>query len=296
MTQSFIRHSLAAAAAAALLAAAPLASTSLHAQGVLVAPQGIVIDHRTRSGSFELYNPGTEAAEVTISTLFGYPVSDSTGRTTLATFDAPDSTQPSAASWVQAYPRRLTLRPSERQTVRLFAKPPANLPDGEYWTRLVVTAKGAPVAVGGLGDSAAVKAGLSLEVRTVVAAWYRKGAVQTAIKMSDAKAALLPGGDSLEVRLRFQRQGNAAYIGTARGSLVDSAGKEVGAFRSQLAVYYDLAPRYTIPVGALPPGRYTLRLQADVERDDLARTSVVKGNVAQESLAVVIPPRRTAGR
>ena len=288
MTLTPFRRLLAAALATAAAAAAP---ALLPAQGVLVAPQGIVIDHRTRSGSFELYNPGTEPAEVTISTLFGYPVSDSTGRTTLAMFETPDAAQPSAAAWVQAYPRRLTLRPSERQTVRLFAKPPANLPDGEYWTRLVVTAKGAPLAVSGLGDTAAMHAGLTLEVRTIVAAWYRKGAVQTAVQMSGVKAEVLPGRDSLQVRLRFHRQGNAAYIGTARGSLVDAAGKEVGAFSSQLAVYYDLEPRYTIPVAALPPGRYTLRLQADVERSDLARTAVVPGNVVKQSIDVVIPSR-----
>jgi hypothetical protein len=282
------------AATAALLAGAAVVPSPLRAQGVLVAPQGIVIDHRTRSGSFELYNPGTEAAEVTVSTLYGYPVSDSAGRTTLATFASPDSTQPSAAAWVQAYPRRLTMRPGERQTVRLFAKPPANLRDGEYWTRLVVTAKGAPLAASGLGDTTALKAGLTLEVRTVVAAWYRKGPVQTALQLSGVKAGLMRGGDSVEVRMRFQRQGNAAYIGTARGSLVDAAGKEVGAFTSQLAVYHTLEPRYTIPVAALAPGRYTLRVQADVEREDLARTAVVKGNVVKESVDIVIPPR--AGR
>ncbi|HKG94822.1 MAG TPA: hypothetical protein VKA84_23105 [Gemmatimonadaceae bacterium] len=291
MTLTPFRLRRAAFAAALLAAAGAAAPAPLRAQGVLVAPQGIVIDHRTRSGSFELYNPGTEAAEVTVATLFGYPVSDSTGRTTLAMFESPDSTQPSAAAWVQAYPRRLTLRPSERQTVRLFAKPPANLPDGEYWTRLVVTARGAPLAVSGLGDTTAMHAGLTLEVRTIVAAWYRKGAVQTAVEMSDVQARVAPARDSLEVRLRFHRQGNAAYIGTARGSLVNAAGKEVGAFTSQLAVYYDLEPRYTIPVAALPPGRYTLRLQADVERADLARTAVVPGNVARQSVDVVIPAR-----
>jgi len=41
------------------------------AQGVLVAPHAIVIDHRTRSSSLSLYNPSDVPAEVTLSTRSG---------------------------------------------------------------------------------------------------------------------------------------------------------------------------------------------------------------------------------
>src|SRR5204862_6704935 len=88
-----------------------LASASLAAQGVMVAPHAVFIDHRLRSGWVLLYNPGTEPVEVTISTIFGYPVTDSTGAITLRTVDAPDSTVPSALAWIQAFPRRLTVAP-----------------------------------------------------------------------------------------------------------------------------------------------------------------------------------------
>ena len=40
----------------------------LAAQGVMIAPHAVFIDHRVRSGSVLLYNPNTEPAEVTIST------------------------------------------------------------------------------------------------------------------------------------------------------------------------------------------------------------------------------------
>ena len=58
----------------AFASAAPLA-----AQGVVVAPHAVYMDHRTRSGSITLYNPNAEPAEVTISSFFGYPVTDSAG-------------------------------------------------------------------------------------------------------------------------------------------------------------------------------------------------------------------------
>ena len=143
-----------------------LASASLAAQGVMVAPHAVFIDHRLRSGSVLLYNPGTEPVEVSISTIFGYPTTDSAGRITLDTLLA-DSTV-SALRWIQAFPRRLTVGPRERQTVRLLARPPAGLPDGEYWLRLVIAAQAGRVPITGVADTTAIQVGLTLEVRTII--------------------------------------------------------------------------------------------------------------------------------
>ena len=81
----------------AVLVAILLAPTALRAQGVLVAPHAVIMDHRTRSGSLTLYNPGDEPAEVALSTFFGYPVTDSTGAFELRTIDNPEPQHPSAA-------------------------------------------------------------------------------------------------------------------------------------------------------------------------------------------------------
>jgi hypothetical protein len=266
-----------------------VAPTVARSQGVLVAPHGIFIDHRTRTGSFELYNPGAQPAEVSISTVFGYPVTDSVGNLTLRTTEAPDSTQPSAAAWLEAYPRRLILRPFERQRVRLLGRPPAGLPDGEYWTRLVVAAKGGRIPVAGAADTSAIQIGLMMEMRTIVAAFYRKGALRTGVELSDVRAGV--SGDSLVVRARLTRRGNAAFVGTARGRFLDGSGRQVATFASQLGVYYALEPRFTAPVGSLPPGRYTLHLDVASERDDLPREALLQASMVRDSAVVTIAPR-----
>ncbi|MDQ3997450.1 MAG: hypothetical protein M3303_10625 [Gemmatimonadota bacterium] len=271
------------------LAVAAAAPAPLVAQGVLVAPHGIFIDHRTRTGSFELYNPNPQPAEVSVSTLFGYPVTDSLGNVTLWTTAVPDSSQPSAAAWIEAYPRRLLLRPLERQRIRLLARPPAGLPDGEYWTRLVVAAKGGRVPVDGVVDTSAIRIGLTLEMRTVVAVFYRKGAPRTGVTLSHVRADV--AGDSLVVRARLTRQGNAAFLGTARGTLVDSAGRPVAAFASHLGVYYALEPRFTAPIRSLPPARYTLRLEVAADRDDLAREALLRATAVRDSAKVNVGRR-----
>jgi len=273
-----------------------LGTASLAAQGVMVAPHAVFIDHRVRSGSVLLYNPGTEPVEVAISTVFGYPTTDSTGRIMLDTLMR-DSTA-SALGWVQAFPRRLTVGPRERQTVRLLARPPAGLPDGEYWLRLVIAAQAGRVPITGVADTTAIQVGLTLEVRTIIGVNYRKGPVSTGVTLSQVTAQIV--GDSLITRSKLERRGNAAFIGMIRETLVDSTGavhaqrvgdSVVSTFASPIGVYFAMQPRLAsaIPQPGLPRGRYWLRYEVVAEREDLDPTVVLKTPAVRDSVRLVVP-------
>jgi len=266
-----------------------LGSASLAAQGVMVAPHAVFIDHRLRSGSVLLYNPGTEPVEVTISTMFGYPVTDSTGSIALRTVAAPDSTLPSALAWIQAFPRRLTVAPRERQTVRLLARPPVGLADGEYWLRLVIAAQAGRVPISGVADTTAIQVGLTLEVRTIIGVNYRKGPVTTGVALSNVRAQLV--SDTLVTRGRLERRGNAAFIGMIRETLVDSTGAVRASYNSPIGVYFTMEPRLATVVAPprLPRGRYWLRYEVVAEREDLDPTVVLKAPAVRDSVQLVVP-------
>jgi P pilus assembly chaperone PapD len=270
-----------------LAAVLSLGASFLAAQGVMVAPHAVYIDHRVRSGSVLLYNPGTEPVEVTISTLFGYPTTDSTGAIMLRTVDAPDSTLPSALAWIQAFPRRLTVAPLERQTVRLLARPPVGLPDGEYWVRLMIAAKAGQIPIVGVSDTTAIQVGLTLEVRTIIGIAYRKGAVTTGVALSNLRAQLL--GDTLVTWSRLVRQGNGAFVGTVRGTVVDSTGATRASFATPLGVYFTMEPRIASIIGRLPRGRYWLRYEVVAEREDLDPAFVLPAPAARDSVQLVVP-------
>ena len=265
-----------------LLAAGSARAVS--AQGVIVAPHAIYLDHRTRSASITLYNPGAKAAEVAISTFFAYPVTDSLGHFTLFTPDSIESAMRSATDWIEAFPRRMTIAPLQRQTIRLLARPPHGLADGEYWSRIMISAKGGALPVSG-ADSGNIEIGLTLEVRTIIPLIYRKGQLQTGISISGLRSEV--EGDSLRVRVRLERQGRSAYIGTARGTLVNEHGTTVSTFEQPIAVYYDAQPVFSLPVA--PAGRYTLRLEVATERSDIATEQLLRAPVARDSLTVTLP-------
>lgn len=257
------------------------------AQGIVVAPHAVYIDHRTRGASVTLYNPGAEPVEVETSFFFGYPVTDSAGNLTLAEPDSVTAEMPSASGWVLAFPRRVTVPPLARQTVRLLARPPAGLGDGEYWARMAITAKAGTLPVSGAADSSGIQIGLSLELRTVIPLIYRKGAVRTGLSV--AAVTTQRRGDSLEVRARLARQGSAAFTGMARGDLVDGAGRSVASFSEPIAVYYDAAPAFALPVAGLPAGQYRLRLEFASERTDIAPELLLRAPTVRDSQVVILP-------
>lgn len=266
-----------------------LVPAALSAQGVLVAPTAIFIDPRTGGASVELYSSGNDPVEVSISMVFGYPASDSLGRVSLHMEPTPDVTAPSAAPWVEAFPRRLILRSHERRTIRLLARPPASLPAGEYWSRLIVDAKGGRVALQPPASNSAIQVGLDLEVRTIVALFYRRGEVRTGLTMTEPRARL--ASDSLEVCARFTREGNAAFLGTLHATLSDTGGARIAEAAMPLAVYYTLEPCVTVPVHDLAPGRYVVHLLVDTDRPDLEREALLPIAAIRDSVILTIAPR-----
>ena len=263
---------------------AALVPAGAAAQGVLIAPTAVFIDARTRTASLMVVNPNEQPVEIEIATLFAYPVTDTAGQLVLKTEDQPDSAAPSAAAWVKPFPRRMSLAPHAQQTVRLFVSPPSGLADGEYWARLVVTARGGQLPITQQSDTGSVRVGLSVEVRTILPVLYRKGKQQGGITLSALSTERR--GDSLLVRAHVERTGTAAALGTARGELVDSTGAVRGTFLAPVSAYYVIDPRFAMGIASVPPGRYRLRLEIAPGRRDLAPEVIVPFTTVRDSVAV----------
>jgi hypothetical protein len=257
-----------------------------HAQAVLVAPQSVVLSNRARTGTVELYNPSSRATEVTIRAVYGHPTTTVDGDLTLAIVEQPDSTQPSAAGFVEAFPRRLILLPNQRQTVRLLARPPAGLAEGEFWARLVIAARDAEAPVAPT-DSTGVTIGLTFEVRTIIAVNYRNGEQRTGVQLGDLSA--LSSADSLVIRAPMQRTGTAAWIGTTTVKLFDAKGTVLATQALQTAVYQSISPRFAFDRRALPPGQYRISVDMSTDRPDVTQSTLLRAPPQHAETTVVIP-------
>jgi hypothetical protein len=252
---------------------------------VFIAPHAVFIDHETKSAQVTLGNGGDAPEEVTVDLKFGYPTTDSLGTPYLHFVDAPGPEYPAAQDWIRAFPRRIRLEPGDRQVVRLLANPPADLPDGEYWARLIVASRGAAVPVA-TADTA-VRAGLELELRLVVSVSYRKGALTTGVALTRLEASV--AGDSLVAWMGVERSGSAAYLGSARFSVLDSAGAAVREWATPISVYYPYDRRFVVPLEGLAPGAYRLALALVAERSDLEARRVLPAPTVGDTVAFVVP-------
>ena len=273
-------------ARAAVAATAAIVLWPVVADAVLVAPHALFLSDRARSGQIYLVNQGNAAEEVIISLQFGYPETDSAGAMRIRLVEDPEPGAPSAAAWLRAFPRRVLVEAGQRQAVRIQATPPANLPDGEYWSRLIVTSQPQPPGAGG-ADSA-VRAGVTFALRTITSITFRKGVVQTGVRLDSLSARRT--SDSLETWIGLAREGNAAFLGSLRFELRDSTSQVVREWgTTPIAVYYRLLRRFDLPVDSLAPGSYRLFALVSTARQDIAPQHVLPALPVEQSVGIVLP-------
>lgn len=248
------------------MAAALWLASATSVAAVSVSPSALYIDHRSRSGTITLYNPGSLPAEVDVSFAFGYPVADAEGRVSVPIAENAPAGEPSVVPWLRAFPKRLVLEPGQRQVVRILVQPPANLPDGEYWGRVLVSSRGGqPPIEQTQGD---VRVQLNIETVVVTAVTYRKGDLNTGVRVQGNRATPTDGG--IQVDLDLDRDGSAAYIGRARVQLVGAGDRVVAEVEDNVAVYRQIRRRFLIPVPAgTNTAGLTVRYLLDTERADL---------------------------
>ena len=249
---------------AGALAMAGLLGAPEPADAVTVTPAALFIDHRTRSASLSLHNPGLTAEEIEITFAFGYAQSDADGRVQVVFLDSVPGHEPSAVPFLRAFPRRLRLEPGQRQLVRVLVQPPADLPDGEYWARVMVASTGGQPPI----EQRTGEVRLQLEVRTVfaVALNYRHGTVATGLEIADARVER--ADSTVDLLLDMERQGNAAFLGRAVIDLLDESGRVVSTLEQDVAVYRRILWRFALPLpeGRSPGAGWSVRWRVEAER------------------------------
>jgi hypothetical protein len=267
---------------AVALAALLLAFGARPAAAVSVSPIAVYLDQNTRTATLTLYNSGALPEEVEIGFAFGYPVSDSAGNVSVPLADSAAAGEPSAVSWMRAFPRKLRLEPGQRQVVRVMAEPPAGLADGEYWARVLVRSRGGQPPIE--QTQGAVTLQLNVETVVVAAASFRKGEVSTGVAVAEPRTIRAPEGVLLQVDL--SRQGNAAYLGRVRAELLAPDGSVVAEVSDELAVYHRLRRRFLLPFAGTPGPGYRVRYTFETVRPDLPPGGVVRAENVTGTVAV----------
>jgi len=254
--------------------------------GVLVAPTVVFLSDKNRTGRMIVRNPGNDPKEVEIRMGFGLPMSDSLGNVRVNLQDSAVTDPHSAMEWIKPFPRKLVLSPGSSQTVRFVANPPKNLPDGEYWARIVVKSQESQVEVPPAEGEEGISTNLNMIMQTAISLKYRKGNLFSKLELTEAKASLEEA--RVNVLVDLINRGNVSYIGVLNCRLTDADNNELSSQRIDLAVYYDLKRNVVLPISGLrpkPPYNVEIFITND-GRTDIEPKDRIRGNEIKYSLVV----------
>lgn len=240
-------HVLTRTAAAALFAAPLFSFSSPASAGVgdlLVAPTRIVLDGR-KGAEIILNNIGDEPAVYRVSIEFRRM----TEAGALEDVAQPTAADQTAEDMILYAPRKVALAPRVPQSIRIAARPPAGLPDGEYRVHLLFRAipPSTPVVQNASADEA--PKGLHFQLIPVygvtIPVIVRLGTLQATAGIADVQLASKDGRPV--VSLELDRSGTRSTFGDVR--VLKAGVKDPVAVQKSVAVYTEVGKRHVdVPV------------------------------------------------
>lgn len=227
---------------AVIALAAPSASVSAPSDGgfgdLLVAPTRLVLDGR-KSAEVILNNVGQEPATYRISVEFRRMTEDG-GLEDVAT---PSDRDKLAEEMIVYAPRRVTLAPREPQVIRVAARPPAGLPDGEYRVHMLFRAVPAATPVTAAAAAGDAPKSISFALIPVygvtIPIIVRLGNLQ--VKSSIDNPQLETRNGKRSIALDLTRSGERSTFGDVR--VLKAGVKDPIAIQSAVAVYTEVGKR-----------------------------------------------------
>jgi P pilus assembly chaperone PapD len=236
---SFRTRALVAAALAATPFLTPLAPARAAIGDLLVAPTRLVLNGG-RGAELILSNIGDEPATYRVSVEFRRMTPDGM----LEEVAEPSELEKAARDMIVYAPRRVTLAPREPQSIRVSARPPKGLPDGEYRVHLLFRA--IPPATPVAQQSSPDQKGLSFKLTPVygvtIPVIVRLGNLEAQAGISNVRVERQDGKPA--VALDLSRSGRRSTFGEVR--VLKAGVKDPIAISRAVAVYTEIDKRAVV--------------------------------------------------
>ena len=225
------------AAAAACFAALAPVSASAGVGDLLVAPTRIVLNG-SRGTEIVLSNIGDEVATYRVSVELRRMKPDGS----LEEVEAANEREKSAQDMIMYAPRRVTIAPGQPQTIRIAARAPQGLADGEYRAHLLFRAVPPPPPVRPAGEVKGIAFELIPVYGVTIPVVIRLGNLQANVGIANVELTKKDGKPA--VSLDLSRAGDRSVFGDVR---VFKAGvKDPIAIQRGVAVYTEVGTRHVV--------------------------------------------------
>jgi hypothetical protein len=204
---------------------------------LLVAPTRIILNG-SRGTEIVLSNIGDDVATYRISVELRRMKADGS----LEEVPVANDREKAAQAMILYAPRRVTIAPNEPQTIRIAARAPQGLPDGEYRAHLLFRAVPAPRAVTAPREVQGIVFELIPIYGVTIPVVIRMGNLQA--KVGIANVQLTDHGGKPAVALDLTRAGDRSVFGDVR--VFKPGIKDPIAVQRGVAVYTEVATRHVV--------------------------------------------------
>lgn len=133
---------------------------------------------------------------------------------------------PTASKMIRISPRQVTLGPNERQTVRLIARRPSDLADGEYRSHLLFRALPPGRDPDAPAPAQATATTISIMLNFAIPVVVRQGEMDYSMDMSGANIAFNTTSKEGEVVVDLTRSGKHSVVGDIEAYWTSNGGSE----------------------------------------------------------------------
>ena len=227
-------------AIAGLAGLATLVPSAGSAQGdLLIAPTRLILDGR-RGAEVILANQGSEEATYRIT--LELRRMDENGNLVPVEESEASAAEKAALEMIRYAPRRVTLPPAQPQSVRISARPGADLPDGEYRVHMSFAALPKVEAVAQpVNEATGVSIALTPIYGVVMPIIVRKGKVEVTGGLANPRIVKTENGDAFEIDM--VRSGTSSLYGDL---MVFARGANEPAFIARgVGVYPEIGQRHS---------------------------------------------------
>lgn len=240
MSLSFGRRARLVLAATAATLAAPSAQAGVG--DLLVAPTRLILNGG-RGGEIILKNVGDQAATYRVSA----ELRRMTPGGSLEEVTAPTAEEKAAQDMIMFAPRKIVLPPGQPQSVRITARAPAGLADGEYRVHLMFRAIPEPTAAGAAAPVDGIAFKLTPIYGVTIPVIVRFGNLEATAGISNVALAERQGQKVLALDL--SRKGNRSTYGEIQ--VIGVNAKEPIARLKGVAIYKEVSLRHlALPLDA----------------------------------------------
>lgn len=232
---------------------------------VIIAPTAVFMDDGSKFASVMIINRSNESRDVSLDFKFGYPQSDSLGNVSVNYRDSVLERKYSLVSWIKVFPRQFTLQPGEQRTVRLTVKTPNDLPDGAYWGRMTTTS--APKAQLADTNAAAIGAQLNFVFNQVVPVVFQHGKLESTISIE--RNNVIADTGRIDIISAIRCAGHTPFFGATSLRVLDDKGSVVEEQKAPVAVYFNLAKRFSLDRKLYKSGSYKAEIAISGQRGDV---------------------------